>query len=121
MTSGHRAILIGVGVFVSGIAVGFAGGGFAGFQFYKSYSENQALINVQATAQRAQTELLQLQLLRSGQVDEVVDQLELLLDARSAAMGYYDQYLASSPEKAFSRRILEQISAYRERDPRSVQ
>jgi hypothetical protein len=103
------------------MALGLAGGGFVGFALVKANSEKQALINMQVTAQLAQTELLQLQLLQSGQVDEVIKQLELFLDSRSAAMDYYDQYFPPSAELAVSQKILEQISAYREQDPRSAQ
>jgi hypothetical protein len=121
MAARNRTIFLGIGIFVAGLVVGLVGGRFVGLWSIKTNLDNQALISMQATAQRAQTELLQLQLLRSGRVEQVVGQLELFIDSRSAALDYFDQTLSPSPELTFSRRVLQDIRAYTEDYPGSTQ
>lgn len=113
-------ILVGTAAFVAGSVLGLVVAGYAGSLSLQRLMDVQVRVNLQATAQRAQTELHQLELLRSGEVGEVVDQLERFVDSRAIALGVYEDFLADSAENSYARRVMVEIDAHRAQFPPTV-
>ena len=114
MTRSKSMVILGVAAFVVGAAVGISVSAFGVLQGYKRHMDWHARANLQATASRAQLELRQLELLRSGQVNEVIDQLELLVDSHTISIGAYESAFLAAAERNYALRVLGEIDAYRD-------